>query len=119
VRDGKVVWSVSACLATIAEVRLPSPDGLGLLVLEEQPRTSDDPLATPVARLYQRGVLLRTLVAGDLSPGSRGLRVEAGKLAWLGAKPPEVAADGVHLLLADGHAALVAWDGSAPARAQR
>jgi hypothetical protein len=108
-RAGQVLWSVRDCLATTHQKRLVSPDGLGLLVLDENVAPDVDVLTTQVGRLYRRGALLRTLTAGDLSPGSTRLERRGALLHWL-ASAPTVTAGGTTLLLTDLHSAFVAWD---------
>jgi hypothetical protein len=117
-RGGAELWSVAACLARKSQLHFASPDGLRLLVVDPLPDHAGADWSDAVAAmLFEKGMLVRTVAAGDLVAAAR-IRHMVKDFSWLaGAGGPEEPARyadsgrAVKFRTVDGRTVSLAFDG--------
>jgi hypothetical protein len=105
---GATRWAADVCIASRTQLRFLSPDGDSLVVLEPLPD-----FASPLGAIYRRGRRLTELTPASLHLRPGAMRVEAGKVHWLGERDQRVSAAGVEVQLADGSTLLIGLDAAA------
>jgi hypothetical protein len=106
-------WSADACLATRSQLRFLSPDGDALLVLDPGPEVENEPPAgVRIGTLFRRGAPVAQLTPSALQLPYGALRIEGGKLRWLGPRDQRARSEGIEVQLADGSVRLLRFDGA-------